>query len=556
MSEWIKLKSQSCKDCYKCIRHCRFKAIRFSGNLAYNVENLCVLCGHCYISCPQNAKVIVSDVEKVKVMLQSDKVVALASPTYLAYFNTTYKAFEEGCKKLGFVELEEETLGYEIVLKEYDKILKKGEKSVYISSQCHSVNLMVQKYHSKLLPNLMNVVSPMIAAAMDIKKRHPDYKVVYMGPCIAKKDEAERYDKLIDGVLMFNEVDDMFTKDKIELNRELKDSKSYKAREAVSFGGIEKLMKANPNYEFVSVSDVNSCRYDLAEVERGNIKNTFIVMDMCKNSCLSGPTFIKLNHNHEIEQKINMQNHYGKDTYSDAKYSHEDLAKYFDEIKLELKKPSKEELQEILITMGKDTPEKILNCGVCGYSTCVNKAIAIYNGMAEPSMCVSYMTEQAESFAENILQNSPFAVIAINDKMEVQIFNSRAKRLFNIQNVNDIMGHPLSEILDTKDIENCYTDDKDQFSKEMYLSEYDKYVEEIIVPDKKHRNTIIILRDLSDVVNYKKKIETIDKNAVQIADNVIEKQMKIVQEIASLLGETTAETKVALTKLKESLSDE
>lgn len=556
MSEWIKLKSQSCKDCYKCIRHCRMKAIRFSGNLAYNVENLCVLCGHCYISCPQNAKVIVSDVEKVKVMLQSDKVIALASPTYLAYFNTTYRAFEDGCKKLGFVGLEEETLGYEIVLKEYDKILKKGEKNLYISSQCHSVNLMIQKYHSKLLPNLMNVVSPMIASAMDIKKRHPDYKVIYMGPCIAKKDEAERYNKLIDGVLMFNEVQDMFAKDKIVLNEKLKDDKLYKARETVSFGGIEKLMKANPNYEFVSVSGVDSCKYDLAEIGRGNIKNAFIIMDMCKNSCLSGPTFIKLNHNSEITQKINMQNHYGKEAYSDAKYSHEDLAKYFDEIKLELKKPSKEELQEILITMGKDTPEKILNCGVCGYSTCYNKAIAIYNGMAEPSMCVSYMTEQAESFAENILQNAPFAVMAVNDKMEVQIFNSRAKRLFNIQNVNDIMGHPLSEILDTKDIESCYTDDKDQFSKEMYLSEYDKYVEEIIVPDKKHRNTIIILRDLSDVVNYKKKVETIDKNAIQIADNVIEKQMKIVQEIASLLGETTAETKVALTKLKESLSDE
>ena len=338
MSEWIKLKSQSCKDCYKCIRHCRMKAIRFSGNLAYNVENLCVLCGHCYISCPQNAKVIVSDVEKVKVMLQSDKVVALASPTYLAYFNTTYKAFEDGCKKLGFVGLEEETLGYEIVLKEYDKILKKGEQSVYISSQCHSVNLMIQKYHSKLLPNLMNVVSPMIASAMDIKKRHPDYKVVYMGPSIAKKDEAERYDKLIDGVLMLNEVQDMFTKDKIVLNEKLKDDKLYKARESVSFGGIAKLMKANPNYEFVSVSGVDSCKYDLAEIGRGNIKNAFIIMDMCKNSCLSGPTFIKLNHNSEITQKINMQNHYGKDTYSDAKYSHEDLAKYFDEIKLELKR--------------------------------------------------------------------------------------------------------------------------------------------------------------------------------------------------------------------------
>lgn len=532
------------------------KAIRFSGNLAYNVENLCVLCGHCYISCPQNAKVIVSDVEKVKVMLQSDKVVALVSPTYLAYFNTTYKAFNEACKKLGFVSIEEETLGYEIVLKEYEKILKKGERSVYISSQCHSVNLMIQKYHSKLLPNLMNVVSPMIASAMDIKKRHPDYKVVYMGPCIAKKDEAERYDKLIDAVLMLDEVHKMFIKEKIELNSKYKDEKGFKAREAVSFGGIQKLMKANPNYEFVSVSGVDSCKYDLSELEKGNIKNAFIIIDMCKNSCLSGPTFIKLNHENEIGQKINMQNHYGKDTYSDAKYSHEELAKYFDEIKLELKKPNKEELQEILISMGKDTPEKILNCGVCGYSTCINKAIAIYNGMAEPSMCVSYMTEKAESFSDNILKNSPFAVIAVNDKMEVQTFNDRAKRMFNVHNANDIMGHPLSEILDTGDIESCYTDDKDQFAKELYLAEYDKYVEEIIVPDKKHKNTIIILRDLSDVVNYKKKIETIDKNAIEIADNVIEKQMKIVQEIASLLGETTAETKVALTKLKESLSNE
>lgn len=532
------------------------KAIRFSGNLAYNVENLCVLCGHCYISCPQNAKVIVSDVEKVKVMLQSDKVIALVSPTYLAYFNTTYKAFKEGCTKIGFTAIEEETLGYEIVLKEYDKILKKGEKSVYISSQCHASNLMIQKYHSKLLPNLMDVVSPMVATAMDIKKRHPDYKVVYMGPCIAKKDEAERYDKLIDAVLMFDEVHKMFADDNIVLNKKYKDEKTFKARECVSFGGMEKLLKSNDKYEFVSVSDVDSCRYAMAEIERGKIQNAFVIMDMCKNSCLSGPTFIKLNHDNEILQKINMQNHYGKDTYSDAKYSHSDLAKYFDEIKLELKKPSPEELKEILISMGKDTPDKILNCGVCGYSTCVNKAIAIYNGMAEPSMCVSYMTEKAESFAENILQNAPFAVIAINDKMEVQIFNSRAKRLFNVQNANDIMGHPLSEILDTEDIEKCFTEDKDQFAKEMYLSEYDKYVEEIIVPDKKHRNTIIIIRDLSDVVNYKKKIETIDKNAIEIADNVIEKQMNIVQEIASLLGETTAETKVALTKLKESLSNE
>lgn len=552
MSEWIKLKSQSCKDCYKCIRHCRVKAIRFSGNLAYNVENLCVLCGHCYIHCPQNAKVITSDVEKIKLYLQSEKVIAIVSPTYLAYFNTTYTAFKAACVKIGFTAIEEETLGYEIVMKEYEKILKKGEKSFYISSQCPSVNLMIQKYHSKLLPNLMDIVSPMIATAMDVKKRNPDYKVVYIGPCISKKDEAERYDKLVDGVLMFDELQKMFHDEKITLNLKASDKKRFKARAAVCYKGMEEVLKKSSKYSYISVSGIDDCIYTLNELEKGKIKNTFIIMDMCAASCMSGPTFRKLNHDNVVEQKINMQNHIGDDIYKETKYTHTDLVKYFDRIKLDIKKPSKEELQEILSSMGKDTPEKILNCGVCGYSTCVNKAIAIYNGMAEPSMCLSYMSERAESFTGNILQNSPFAVIAINDKMEVQLFNNRAKSLFNIQNVNDILGHPLSEILDVKDIEDCYTDNKDRFSKEMYLSEYDKYVEEIIVPDKQNRNTIVILRDLSDVVNYKKKVESIDKNAIEIADNVIEKQMKIVQEIASLLGETTAETKVALTKLKES----
>ena len=553
MSEWIKLNSQSCKDCYKCIRHCRVNAIRFSGNLAYNVENLCVLCGHCYIHCPQNAKVIVSDVEKIKLFLQSEKVIAVVSPSYLAYFNTTYKAFEDACLKLGFAAVEEETLGYEIVMKEYEKILKKGGKDFYISSQCHSVNLMIQKYHNKLLPNLMDIVSPMIATAMDVKKRYPDHKLIYIGPCIAKKDEAERYDKLIDGVLMFNELQKMFHDEKIILNPKLSDKKKYMYRAAVCYRGMEDLLKKSSKYTFISVSGIDDCIYTLNELEKGKIKNTFIIMDMCSASCMAGPIFRKLNHDNVVEQKINMQNHLGDDIYSDAKYTHSDLAKYFDKIKLDIKKPDKEELQKILISMGKDTPEKILNCGVCGYSTCVNKAIAIYNGMAEPSMCLSYMSEKAESFTGNILQNSPFAVIAINDKMEVQLFNSRAKSLFNIQNVNDILGHPLSEILDVKDIKECYEDNKDRVSKEMYLAEYDKYVEETIVPDKQNKNTIVILRDLSDVVNYKKKVENIDKNAIKIADNVIEKQMKIVQEIASLLGETTAETKVALTKLKESL---
>lgn len=556
MSEWIRLKNQSCVDCYKCIRHCRVNAIRFSGGLAYNVENLCMYCGDCYVSCPQNAKVIVSEIEKINMFLQSEKVIAIVSPTYLAYFDTTYKAFKEAILKLGFSFMEEETLGYEIVLNDYERLIENEHKSVYISSHCQAVNLLVQKYYPDLTTNLMEVVSPMVATAMDIKKREPKAKVIYIGPCVAKKDEAERYDKLIDGVLMFDELQKMFLNDNIELNKEYVDEKRFKAREAVEFKGIQSIIKKNPKYSYISVSGVENCMHALSEIEKKKLNNVFVIMDMCVNSCLSGPTFRKVNYVHEIQQKINMHDHYGNDTYSNTNYTREELAKYFEEIKLDIKKPTTEELKEILKSMGKDKPEKILNCGVCGYHTCVNKAIAIFNGMAEPSMCVSYMKEKAESFSDKILKNAPFAVIAVNEKMEVQVFNEIAKKMFNINDISDIVGHPLSEIIDTNDIDNCYKDEKSQFIKELYLSDYDKYVEEIIVPDKEHRNTIIIIRDLSDTVNYKKRKESIDKNAIEIADNVIEKQMKIVQEIASLLGETTAETKVALTKLKESLSNE
>lgn len=552
MSSWIKLKSQNCRDCYKCMRHCRVNAIRFSGNLAYNEEKLCVLCGHCYVSCPQNAKVIVSEVEKAKMLLQTEKVVALVSPTYLAYFNTNYKAFKTAMKDLGFVDYEEETLGYEIVMREYEKILEEHKNDVYITSHCHSLNLIVQKYYPELLSNLMDIVSPMIASAIDIKKRNPEYKVIYIGPCIAKKDEAERYDKLIDCVLMFDEIGNLMKEKNVELLENVEDKKRFKARQAIEYRGMERAMKQISNYHYVSISGVDGCINALKEIRNKKLENVFVFMDMCNNSCLSGPTFQKYNR-FNIMNKVNIQNNYGEDVYTDRTYDKQELAKYFEEIKTDIKKPTKEEMMDILKTMGKDKPEKMLNCGTCGYSTCANKAIAIYNGMAELDMCMSYLKEKNESFSDNILKNAPFGVIAVNENMEVQVFNVAACKMFKIDDTKNIIGHKLSVLMDVSDIENCYKDDKSQLSRELYLPDYDKHIEELIVPDTKHKNTIIILKDVSDDYKTKKRKETIDKNVIEIADNVIEKQMKIVQEIASLLGETTAETKVALTKLKESL---
>ncbi|MEE1019665.1 MAG: [Fe-Fe] hydrogenase large subunit C-terminal domain-containing protein, partial [Acutalibacteraceae bacterium] len=195
MAEVLRLKKSNCKNCYKCIRHCPVKSIRFSGNQANIVGNECILCGSCFVVCPQNAKEITDDTERVKVLLQSgEPVVASVAPSFVANYNGIgIASIERALKKLGFYAAEETAIGAAIVKTEYENMLKNDRPEVLISSCCHSVNLLIQKYFPQQLKYLADILSPMQAHSNDIKKRIPNAKVVFIGPCIAKKDEAQHY---------------------------------------------------------------------------------------------------------------------------------------------------------------------------------------------------------------------------------------------------------------------------------------------------------------------------------------------------------------------------
>ena len=208
MSNCLTLKKSNCKNCYKCIRHCPVKSIRFSANQAHIINNECILCGHCFVVCPQNAKEITSEIEKVKVLLQLDNpiVVSLAPSFAVNYENVGINGMRNALKQLGFYDVEETAIGATIVKKEYDRILNEEDRDVVISSCCHSINLLIQKYFPQQLPYLADVLSPMQAHALDIKKRIPNAKVVFIGPCVAKKDEAEYYEGIVDAVLTFEEL--------------------------------------------------------------------------------------------------------------------------------------------------------------------------------------------------------------------------------------------------------------------------------------------------------------------------------------------------------------
>ena len=219
--------------------------------------------------------------------------------------------------------------------------------------------------------------------------------------------------------------------------------------------------------------------------------------------------------------------------------------------------PSETEIREIMRQkMGKMKPSDELNCGSCGYNTCREKAIAIYQGKAEVSMCLPFLKDKAESFSDNIVNNTPNGLLVLNDQLEVQQINNAARKIMNIRAASDVLGEPVVRIMDPTLFVQAQNTGREIRGQKTYLPEYKKYVEQTVVYDREYRLLICIMRDITDEEAEREKKEEISRKTVEIADKVVDKQMRIVQEIASLLGETAAETKIALTKLKESIADE
>lgn len=558
MADCLTLKKSNCKNCYKCIRHCPVKSIRFSGNQAYIIGNECILCGQCFVVCPQDAKQIVDETEKVKVLLQGDAPVWVSiAPSFIAnYENVGIEAMQKALKQLGFAGAEETAIGATIVKREYDRLVNEANMDVIISSCCHSINLLVQKYFPKELPYLADVVSPMQAHCLDIKKRFPNAKTVFIGPCVAKKDEADYYEGIVDAVLTFDELTRWFKEKNIVLETKRDENAHSRARFFPTTGGILKTMvQENPEYTYMAIDGVENCIAALREIEDGKVHKCFIEMSACVGSCVGGPVMEKF-HRSPVKDYKAVADFAGKYDFEVPQPDAPEIRKNFTVIERRLQPPTDQEINEILRQMGKFKPSDELNCGSCGYNTCRDKAVAIYQGKAEISMCLPYLKDKAESFSDNIVNNTPNGLMVLNEKLEVQQINTAAMRIMHIRNIHDILGDQVVRILDPTLFMEVLETGKNIKDKRVYLAEYERYVEQTIVYDKEYRILICILRDITEEENARERKEDISRQTVEIADKVVDKQMRIVQEIASLLGETAAETKIALSKLKETISDE
>ncbi|PKM48956.1 MAG: histidine kinase [Firmicutes bacterium HGW-Firmicutes-7] len=559
MNEYLKLKKSNCKNCYKCIRHCPVKSISFSGNQAHIVEDECILCGMCFVACPQNAKEIRNDVEKAKNLLAGGQpIYASIAPSFVAnYEGVNIEAMKQALKKLGFFAVEETAIGATIVKKEYEKLTITNKNDVIISSCCHTVNVLIQKHYPQVLPNLAKVISPMQAHCTKIKKNHPEALTIFIGPCISKKAEGELYKDVVDCVLTFEELSEWLQEENISFEKNIpEDTKKGKARLFPTAGGILRTMNCEQSdYSYVSIDGMENCIQAIKDIIDENISNCFIEMSACSGSCIGGPAMDK-RRIAPVRDFITVNKYAGDQDFLVEPMLSEELRRSIPYVGLHRQIPGSKQIEEILKKMGKTQLEHELNCGSCGYNTCKEKATAVCMGKADLTMCLPFLKDKAETFSDNIINNSPNGIFVLNEDLKVQQMNSAACQIMNINRVSDVIGEPVVRILEPSIYMDVLASEKNVYNKQIYLAEYKRYVMETIIYDKSYHILMSIMRDITEEENLRIRKEVIRQKTMEITDNVIEKQMRTVQEIASLLGETTAETKIALTKLKETLRHE
>ena len=553
--ELIRTRTNDCENCYKCIRTCPVKAISFSDNQAQIISDDCIYCGLCKNSCPQDAKAVHSDMDFLRNwLLEKREIVISIAPSFLSdFYKSDFNSMREALKTLGVREVYQTAEAATVVKRRYEREIANKRSPIIISSACPTVNLLIQKHHPALIPYLSNTPSPMHIHKRMLDERHPDALKVFIGPCLSKRYEAE-VDDTMDAVISFVELKHWLEESQVDWKRTDTDNPKGRTNAfPVSGGIIRSFARHEPDYHYLSVDGIEACEQALSDINEGIIDNAFIEMSACDNSCTGGPlrnthTKKPLKSVINIRQNTTFEDYPVEGLYEQASVTYDCLHKSDNE-------PTDEALDDILRQMGKDEKKKILNCGSCGYDTCLSKARAVYQGKADLTMCLPYLKERAESFSDNIVHNSPNGVLVFTSDLKVRTMNPVAKQLLGVSGIKESTLH-IHELLDPDPYLDMLENERTRHHHAFYLSEQDRHIDETVVYDSKFRVFIAILRDITAEIHHKRQKERATRRTVAITDEVIDKQMRVVHEIASLLGETTAETKGALSDLKKVIDDE
>ncbi len=574
----IYTETTSCRDCYKCVRSCPVKAIQIKDGNAMILKERCIFCGKCVHICPNNAKKVRDDVDRVKLAIESSgrKVVCSLAPSFASEYKGYEAEYLTALKTLGFSLISETAIGAAIVSEATDIYASKHDGIVpWISTACPSVVELVKKYYPEKVKRLSPIPSPLQVHSAYLRHLYgEDIIVVFIGPCIAKKIEAETTPGYPDFALSFKEVDMWMERDGLVLSDIKADpevrfmpSKAGVSTiypiEAGQIKSSEVWRGIDADSHAVAISGMDQIIGTLSSPS--SCDDIFIEMLGCDGGCINGPGTdrngsVALRKRDVADYTLNRVNE--EETFrGDKDFSEEVLRRGYGIIQSGgparedgFKKDfSEETIKRTLIELGKLTKADELNCGGCGYSTCREMAIAYLGGMAEAEMCVTKMRKEAESKVDVLLRTIPNGIVIVDSDMKIADCNTRFLDLFGDmeegfvdQNVlNMVRGLPVERFIPFAD----------KFKDQFYLSHPGQY--RMHYRDKFLRVTFFLVEKkrllgamFEDITSPTVRRETVVKKA----EDVIQKSLETVQQIASLLGENAAETEIMLNSLIEAFS--
>ena len=550
-----------CNDCYKCIRDCHVKAIRIQGGSASVINEKCIACGHCVTICPVGAKKVRNDIDKVKTLfLANKKVYVSLAPSWAGVYDIPKERMIAILKKLGFAGVSETALGAQEVSIQTAKMLNKSGAGLYISSACPVIDDYVRLYKPEFANCITPIASPALTHASLLKDTYgDDIKVVFIGPCIAKKNEADKHPELISVSLTFDELnywikEEFIDIEHIEVSEDCKfvPENAYEGALYPLEGGMNETIKRvgieKNDVTFIGVSSLEAFDKSLQNINPNKIQNKIFVEALgCPGGCINGPCLSSDKSRIMITSDIYANTEYREDIPKEPK-----KVVYEDYLPSPVKKVeySIEQITKALKKISKHKPEDELNCGGCGYSSCREFINALISGNAETSMCVSYMRKIAVRKAAAMLRCMPSAVVIVDSNMEIVEANDSFEQMFLgdmyeifASRQDGLTGAALDRIIPFSELFKSALDTGKDIHQEHYA-----------IDDKVYDISIFTIEDnelIGAVISDVTKSEIDRSKIAKKAREVITKNIATVQEIASLLGEHMVETELLLNSIAE-----
>ncbi len=556
--------TNECKDCYKCVRHCPVKAIKIENDHASVIAERCISCGTCVQVCPTNAKCVRTDLEKVKNLFiaKKDVYVSLA-PSWRAVFENSAQKMIAILKRLGFKEISETALGAQEVSIHDAEVLNRMEKGLLISSACPVIVDYIRLYKPEFAKYITPIGSPAKTHARMLKEKYGnDIAVVFIGPCIGKKNEADEDDGLIDVSITFEELKVWIADEIGDISQVKKEDYyefvPYSAHEGTLYpinGGMNETIRKtgiNPKVQLMEICTIPALEKALDNLNPDNLAvPVFVEALACESGCITGPCIASnkasISSISDVMFKVKVRDEIPKKakTVVECNYS----PKFVTNSKYSL-----EEIQATLKKIGKHTEEDELNCGGCGYSSCRELAIALLDGVAETSMCVSYMRKIAMRKAAAMLRCMPSAIVMVDNNMNILEANDSFMKMFGGEmyevfkaRPDGMTGAAIDRIVDFPEIFSTILKTGKDLHKEHYIIK-DKLYDINAFTIEENEIVGAIITDVTQTETTREKIS-------EKAREVISKNISIVQEIACLLGEHMVETETLLNSIANDYDD-